>query len=156
MDNSFGSQIRNYVLYPYRLIKDTRSNIESGNVEAALDGDIDEFVVGYHRWKACLLYTSGSALALALVARRASRVISRKMAPLAEAAGRVGAGELDFAVGSTNVREVNAVSYTHLEDMLTAWELLDLNNTSIISRKRFGMFCRGFSSCGKGVSTLSK
>ena len=42
------------------------------------------------------------ALALALVARRASRVISRKMAPLAEAAGRVGAGELDFAVGSTN------------------------------------------------------
>ena len=54
MDNSFGSQIRNYVLYPYRLIKDTRSNIESGNVEAALDGDIDEFVVGYHRWKASL------------------------------------------------------------------------------------------------------
>lgn len=54
MENSFGSQIRNYVLYPYRLIKDTRSNIESGNVEAALDGDIDEFVAGYHRWKASL------------------------------------------------------------------------------------------------------
>lgn len=52
MDNSFGSQIRNYVLYPYRLIKDTRSNIESGNVDAALDGDIDQFVIGYHRWKA--------------------------------------------------------------------------------------------------------
>ncbi len=52
MDNSFGSQIRNYVLYPYRLIKDTRSNIESGNVDAALDGDIDEFVIGYHRWRA--------------------------------------------------------------------------------------------------------
>ena len=52
---------------------------------------------------------AGSALALVLVARRASRVISRKMAPLAEAAGRVGAGELDFAVGSTNVREVNDV-----------------------------------------------
>ena len=52
---------------------------------------------------------AGSALALALVARRASRVISRKMAPLAEAAERVGAGELDFAVGSTNVREVNDV-----------------------------------------------
>lgn len=52
---------------------------------------------------------AGSALALALVARRASRVISRKMAPLAEAAGCVGAGELDFAVGSTNVREVNDV-----------------------------------------------
>ena len=52
MDNSFGSQIRNYVLYPYRLIKDTRSNIESGNVDAALDGDIDQFVIGYHRWRA--------------------------------------------------------------------------------------------------------
>ena len=52
---------------------------------------------------------AGSALALALVARRASRVISRKMAPLTEAAGRVGAGELGFAVGSTNVREVNDV-----------------------------------------------
>ncbi len=56
---------------------------------------------------------AGSALALALVARRASRVISRKMAPLAEAAGRVGAGELDFAVGSTNVREVNDVDWLH-------------------------------------------
>ena len=52
---------------------------------------------------------AGSALALALVARRASRVISRKMAPLTEAAGRVGAGELGFAVGRTNVREVNDV-----------------------------------------------
>lgn len=52
MENSFGSQIRNYVLYPYRLIKDTRSNIESSNVDAALDGDIDQFVIGYHRWKA--------------------------------------------------------------------------------------------------------
>lgn len=52
---------------------------------------------------------AGSALALALVARRASLVISRKMAPLTEAAGRVGAGELDFAVGRTNVREMNDV-----------------------------------------------
>lgn len=51
----------------------------------------------------------GSALALALTARRASSVIARKMAPLTEAAGRVGAGELDFAVGRTSVREVNDV-----------------------------------------------
>lgn len=52
---------------------------------------------------------AGSALALAFVARRASRVLSRKMAPLVEAAGRVGAGELDFEVARTNVREVNDV-----------------------------------------------
>ena len=52
MDNSFGSQIRNYVLYPYQLVKDLRSGIETGNVEAVLDGDIDDFVIGYHRHQA--------------------------------------------------------------------------------------------------------
>jgi peptide chain release factor 2 len=44
MDNSFGSQIRNYVLAPYRLVKDTRTKLENGNVDAVLDGDIDGFI----------------------------------------------------------------------------------------------------------------
>jgi peptide chain release factor 2 len=48
---SFGSQIRNYVLYPYQLVKDVRTGIETGNVDAVLDGDIDQFVVGFHRWR---------------------------------------------------------------------------------------------------------
>ena len=50
-DITFGSQIRNYVLYPYQLVKDVRDGIETGNVDAVLSGDIDEFVVGYHRWR---------------------------------------------------------------------------------------------------------
>lgn len=51
MENSFGSQIRNYVLYPYQLVKDVRSGVETGNVDAVLDGDLDQFVIGYHRWR---------------------------------------------------------------------------------------------------------
>ena len=51
MENSFGSQIRNYVLFPYQLDKDVRSGVETGNVDAVLGGDIDEFVVGYHKWR---------------------------------------------------------------------------------------------------------
>ncbi|MDZ4169849.1 MAG: peptide chain release factor 2 [Coriobacteriia bacterium] len=48
---TFGSQIRNYVLYPYQLVKDVRTSIETGNVDSVLDGDIQQFVVGYHRWR---------------------------------------------------------------------------------------------------------
>ncbi len=48
---SFGNQIRNYVLYPFQLVKDTRTGLECGNVDSVLkDGDLDAFVIAYHRW----------------------------------------------------------------------------------------------------------
>ncbi|WP_079536969.1 peptide chain release factor 2 [Phoenicibacter congonensis] len=53
-DSSFGSQIRNYVLYPFQLVKDTRTNIETSNTTAVLNGDIDDFVIGYHKYIASL------------------------------------------------------------------------------------------------------
>lgn len=46
-DISFGSQIRSYVLAPYRLVKDTRTKVERGNVDAVLAGDIDDFIKAY-------------------------------------------------------------------------------------------------------------
>ncbi len=44
---AWGSQIRNYVFQPYTLVKDTRTKVESGNIQAVMDGDLDEFVNAY-------------------------------------------------------------------------------------------------------------
>jgi peptide chain release factor 2 len=47
----WGSQIRSYVLQPYQQVKDLRSNVEIGNVEGVLDGDLDSLMEGFLRWE---------------------------------------------------------------------------------------------------------
>ena len=46
----WGSQIRSYVLHPYKMVKDHRTNQESGNAEKVLDGDLDNFMKAYLQW----------------------------------------------------------------------------------------------------------
>ena len=51
----WGSQIRSYVLQPYQLVKDLRTDHEVGNISAVLDGDLDGFMEAYLRWKRALV-----------------------------------------------------------------------------------------------------
>jgi len=50
-DISWGNQIRSYVFQPYTMIKDHRTEVQTSNIQAVMDGDIDEFIEGYLRWK---------------------------------------------------------------------------------------------------------
>lgn len=49
VDINFGSQIRSYVFHPYKMVKDHRTNYETGNVDAVMDGDLDNFIESYLR-----------------------------------------------------------------------------------------------------------
>lgn len=49
-ENAFGSQIRSYVLQPYKMVKDLRTGEETGNTDAVFDGKIDNFISSYLRW----------------------------------------------------------------------------------------------------------
>ncbi|MDR1745064.1 MAG: peptide chain release factor 2 [Planctomycetota bacterium] len=49
-ENAWGSQIRNYVMNPYQLVKDVRTGTETGDINKVLDGDLDNFIDAYLRW----------------------------------------------------------------------------------------------------------
>ena len=49
---AWGTQIRNYVLHPYKLVKDTRTSYESANPDTILDGDLEGFHQSYLEWRA--------------------------------------------------------------------------------------------------------
>ncbi len=54
----WGSQIRSYVMQPYQMVKDLRTEVETSQVDAVFDGDLDQFMEGFLRWKRAAATTS--------------------------------------------------------------------------------------------------
>ena len=48
---AWGHQIRNYVMHPYQLVKDTRTEVETSNLQAILDGELEEFITAYLKYR---------------------------------------------------------------------------------------------------------
>ena len=88
LDVNFGSQIRSYVLHPYQMVKDLRTDHETGNAQAVLDGELDGFVHAYLMWRA-----GSEARALGdrrRRSRRRSHVARRTQRPCPHIARRAG------------------------------------------------------------------
>jgi peptide chain release factor 2 len=59
-DIAWGNQIRSYVFQPYSLVKDHRTGVEAGNVQAVMDGELDQFITAYLKKKVRSYQEAGS------------------------------------------------------------------------------------------------
>ena len=73
MKSEWGSQIRNYVLAPYQLVKDLRTGVETGNTQAVLDGDLDRMDGGLLLAGLGTLYVVAATARLTVVQRKAAK-----------------------------------------------------------------------------------
>ncbi len=113
----WGSQIRSYVLQPYQMVKDLRTDVESGNVAAVLDGDLDPFMEGYLRWRRRTASANCSCAPLANRMGADAGPYGSSWSPVGgrrpTAATALGAGKVmpAFATGLTMIRLENVTKH---------------------------------------------